>query len=241
MNDMEDERLDSFILIFRERSSLETWKSHTQTLITMFQQQNRFVAPKQPPPGDTPALEEFGGSSKAVRVLSGNTGTTSYSNEDSLLSGPSSHSTTSSASHGSIGGMDRTLKAYNGQQHRLATLEENDEPSSPIPVPLVTPHLPSGPSNPLLPLIHPPLDLILVISISPPHVTASAANPKHRVIKTSLDFFITSLAPKDRLSLIIFELGVGGKVRKTPFLNVGKPASLRRNGGVYKSYELGDL
>ena len=229
--DMEDERLDSFILIFRERSSLETWKSRIQRLVAVFQQQNGFVISKQPPPGDAPALEEFGGGSKAARVLSGSTGTTSYSNEDSLLSGPSSRSTTSSASHGSIGGIDRTLKAHNAQQHRLATLEENDEPSrysTPVPVPLVTPHLPSGPSSPLLPLIHPPLDLILVISIPPPHITASAANLKHRVIKTSLDFVITSLAPKDRLSLVTFEVGVGGKVQKTPFLNVGKPTSRTR-------------
>jgi len=229
--DMEDERLDSFILIFRERSSLETWKSHIQRLVTAFQQQNGFVNSNQPSPRDTAALEEFGGNDKAARVLSGSSGTTSYTNEESLLSGPSSRSTTSSASHGSIGAIDRTLKAHYGQQHRLATLEEDDEPSrysTPIPVPLVTPRLSNGSSNSLTPLIHPPLDLILVISIPPPHITASAANLKHRVIKTSLDFIIASLSPKDRLSLVTFEVGVGGKVRKTPFLNVGKPTSRAR-------------
>jgi len=228
--DMEDERLDSFILIFRERSSLETWKSHIQRLVTTFQQQNGFVTPKQPSPRDTTVLEEFGGSSKAARMLSGSTGTTSYSNDDSL-SGPSSRSTTSSASHGSLGGIDRTLKAHHGQQHRLATLEEHDEPSrygTPMPVPLVTPRLAGGPSNSLTPLVHPPMDLILVISIPPPHITASAANLKHRVIKTSLDFVIGSLSPKDRLSLVTFEVGVGGKVRKTPFLNIGKSISRTR-------------
>lgn len=226
--DMEDERLDSFILIFRERSSLETWKNHIQRLVTAFQQQNGFVSPR---PRDTAALEEFGGSDKAARMLSGSTGTTSYSNEDSLLSGPSSRSTTSSASHSSIGVLDRTLKAQYAQQHRLATLTEDDEPSrysTPIPVPLVTPHLPSGASNSLTPLNHPPLDLILVISVPPPHVTASASNLKCRVIKSSLDFVIASLSPKDRLSLVTFEVGVGGKVRKTPFLNVGKPTSRSR-------------
>ncbi|KAF9648856.1 hypothetical protein BDM02DRAFT_3095631 [Thelephora ganbajun] len=229
--DMEDERLDSFILIFRERSSLETWKNHIQRLVTAFQQQNGFVTPKQPSPRDTTVLEEFGGSNKATRMLSGSTGTTSSSNEDSLLSGPSSRSTTSSASHGSIGGLDRTLKVHHSQQHRLATLEEDDEPSrysTPIPVPLVTPRLSGGPSNSLAPLGHPPLDLILVISIPPPHITASAANLKHRVIKTSLDFVIASLSPRDRLSLVTFEVGVGGKVRKTPFLNVGKSTSRTR-------------
>ena len=232
--DMEDERLDSFILIFRERSSLETWKSHIQRLVTAFQQQNGFVSPRHPSPGDAAALEEFGGGGgKAARMLSGSTGTTSYSNEDSLLSGPSSRSTTSSTSHSSLGALDRTLKAQYAQQHRLATLEEDDEPSrysTPIPVPLVTPHLPGGPSNSLTPLNHPPLDLILVISIPPPHVTVSVANLKYRVIKSSLDFVIASLSPKDRLSLVTFEVGVGGKVRKTPFLNVGKSSSRLRLG-----------
>jgi len=229
--DMEDERLDSFILIFRERSSLETWKNHIQRLVTAFQQQNGYVTPKQPSPRNTAALEEFGGNGKAARMLSGSTGTTSYSNEDSILSGPSSYSTTSSASHVSIGGIDKTLRAHYSQQHRLTTLEEDGEPSrysTPIPVPLVTPRLLGGPSNSLTPLSHPPLDLILVISIPPPHITASAANLKHRVIKTSLDFIIASLSPKDRLSLVTFEVGVGGKVRKTPFMNVGKPTSRTR-------------
>jgi len=229
--DMEDERLDSFILIFRERSSLETWKSHIQRLVTAFQQQNGFVSPKQPSPRDTAALEEFGGNGKAARMLSGSTGTTSYSNEDSILSGPSSHSTTSSTSHVSIGGIDKTLRAHYSQQQRLATLEEDGGPSrysTPIPVALVTPRLLGGPSNSLTPLNHPSLDLILVISIPPPHITASAANLKHRVIKTSLDFIIASLSPKDRLSLVTFEVGVGGKVRKTPFLNVGKSTSQTR-------------
>ena len=227
--DMEDERLDSFILIFRERSSLETWKNHIQTLVTAFQQQNGFVSPRQPSPNSA-ALEEFGGSSKAARMLSGSTETTSYSGDDSLLSGPSSRSTTSSASHGSIGGLERTIKGQYSQQ-RLATLEEDDEPSrysTPMPVPLVTPHLPNGPANSLTPLGHPPLDLILVISIPPPNVAASVANLKYRVIKSSLDFVIASLSTRDRLSLVTFEVGVGGKVRKTPFLNVGKSTSRSR-------------
>ena len=228
--DMEDERLDSFILIFRERSSLETWKSHIQRLVTSFQQQNGFVTPKQSYPKDGAGLEEFGGSSKAARMLSGSTGTTSYSNDDSLLSGPSSRSTASSASYTSLGVMDRTLKTH-GQQHRLATLEEDTEPSrysTPIPVPLVTPRLAGGPSNSLSPLVHPSVDLILVISIPPSYITTSAANLKHRVIKTSLDFVIASLSPKDRLSLVTFEVGIGGKVRKTPFLSVGKAMSRAR-------------
>ena len=49
-----------------------------------------------------------------------------------------------------------------------------------------------------------------------------------RVIKTSLDFILHALSPKDRLSLVTFEVGIGGRVRRTPFLSVGKPQSRQR-------------
>ena len=86
----------------------------------------------------------------------------------------------------------------------------------------------TGPSNSLTPLPHPPMDLILVISVPGPTSTPSTAALKMRVIKTSLDFLLASMAPKDRLSLVTFEVGIGGRVRRTPFLSVGKaPSRLR--------------
>ena len=41
-------------------------------------------------------------------------------------------------------------------------------------------------------------------------------------------FLLASLASKDRLSLVTFEVGMGGRVRRTPFLSVGKPGSRQR-------------
>lgn len=219
--DMEDERLDSFILIFHERSSLETWKNHIQNLVTMFQRQSGTAKQKS---AEGPNLEEFGGSSKAARMLSGSTGTTA-STFDSLLNGSVRSTMSSNTSHGSanLG----TLKS--SQQRKLSTLDEDEESTRyATPIPLVTPHTSTGPSNSLPPLPHPPMDIILVISVPPPHATLSTANLKNRVIKTSLDFVIGSLGAKDRLSLVTFEVGVGGKVRKTPFLNIGKAHSRAR-------------
>jgi Pleckstrin homology domain len=69
--DMEDE-LASFILIFKDRASLESWKNQIQSQVRMFQAQN-----PQPQPREAPLdMEECGGSAKAACTLSGTTITT---------------------------------------------------------------------------------------------------------------------------------------------------------------------
>ncbi|KDQ51049.1 hypothetical protein JAAARDRAFT_164092 [Jaapia argillacea MUCL 33604] len=220
--DMEDERLDSFILIFRDRSSLETWKNHVQALVTMFQSQ---YATRQSAQESVkaPDLEEFGGSAKAARMLSGGTTATTSTN-DSLLSGSGRSTMSSSTSQGSM------AMARHGMHNKLGTLEEDDDDGGRYDSHsnLVTPHLSSGPSNSLTPLPHPSMDLCLVISIPAPNSMPSTATLKVRVIKNTLDFLIASMSPKDRLSLVTFEVGIGGKVRKTPFLSVGRTQSRAR-------------
>ena len=230
--DMEDERLESFILIFKERSSLETWKSHIQSLVNIAQRQGLPAMRQQqqqqmhPQYQHGPDLEEFGGSSKAMRMLSGSTGTT-VSTVDSLLHSSARSTVSSNTSHGSASVSRMDLQNH---QHQLSPLNEDDEINSRYgtPAPLVAPHMSTGPSNSLQPLPHPPLDLILVISVPPPNAQPSTAALKMRLIRTSLDFIIASLSAKDRLSLVTFEVGVGGKVRKTPFLCVGKTQSRAR-------------
>ena len=238
--DMEDERLDSFILIFKDRSSLETWRAHIQALVALYQQT---TAQAQQPPsqadyGRSPDLEEFGGSAKAarmlsdefggsqkaMRMLSGSTTNTTVSTADSLLNGSARSTVSSNTSYGSA-----SLGPRAGLHQKLSTLEEDDELSRySSPQPLVAPHMSTGPSNSLTPLPHPPMDLILVISVPGPNSTPSTAALKMRVIKTSLDFLLASMAPKDRLSLVTFEVGIGGRVRRTPFLSVGKAPSRQR-------------
>ncbi|KAH9921707.1 Pleckstrin homology domain-containing protein [Epithele typhae] len=234
--DMEDERLDSFILIFKDRSSLETWKAHIQALVAIYQQQHAPVQQQQPEYARSPDLEEFGGSAKAarmlseefggnqkaMRMLSGSTTGTTVSTADSLLAGSARSTTSSNTSYGSAG-------PRAGLHQKLSTLEEDDELSRyRTPQSLVAPHMSAGPSNSLQPLPHAPTDLVLVISVPGPYSTPSTAALKIRVIKTSLDFILASLSPKDRLSLVTFEVGVGGRVRRTPFLNIGKPQSRQR-------------
>ncbi len=236
--DMEDERLDSFILIFKDRSSLETWKAHIQALVALYQQQTAQAQQPQTDYGRSPDLEEFGGSAKAarmlvdefggsqkaMRMLSGSTTNTTVSTADSLLNGSGRSTVSSNTSYGSA-----SLGPRAGLHQKLSTLEEDDELSRySSPTPLVAPHMSTGPSNSLTPLPHPPMDLILVISVPGPNATPSTAALKMRVIKTSLDFVLASMASKDRLSFVTFEVGVGGRVRRTPFLSVGKPQSRQR-------------
>ena len=219
--DMEDE-LASFILIFKERSSLEAWKNNIQALVNMFQAQNGITRQPQEPqrPLD---MEEFGGSAKAMRMLSGGSTQTTVSTVDSLLNGSSRSTMSSSTSHGS-GGIARQ-----NSSNKLATLGEDDELSTYDSSPnLVTPHTSSGPSNSLSPLPHPSMDLILVISLPPPSALPSTAQLKIRVIKATLDFLVASLGPKDRLSLVTFEVGPAGRVRKCPYLSIGKTESRQR-------------
>ncbi|ESK96489.1 von willebrand ring finger domain-containing protein [Moniliophthora roreri MCA 2997] len=224
--DMEDE-LASFILIYKDRSSLEAWRNTIQALVNMFQAQNPSYQQQQQQQAAQDRgldMEEFGGNSKAMRMLSGSTATTVSSATDSLLNGSSRSTMSSSTSHGSM---------HQGHQrqhlhHKLSTLGEDDEMSGYDSPSLVTPYTSSGPSNSLTPLPHPPMDLIMVVSLPPPTAAPSTAQLKVRVIRTTLDFIVASLGQRDRISLVTFEVGIGGRVRKTPFLMPSKAQSRAR-------------
>lgn len=221
--DMEDERLDSFILIFKDRSSLETWRVNVQSLVAVVQ------PPRQEPERPALDMEEFGGSAKAARMLSGSTGTSASTAESSLLHSSGRSTLSSYTSHG---GSIMNHGYHSSATGKLTPLQEDETPtpSHYSSSPLYAPHMSAGPSNSLTPLPHPPLDLILVISLPTVHALPSTAALKHRVIKTSLDFILASLGQRDRLSLVTFEVGVGGAVRKTPFLSPGRTQSRARLG-----------
>ncbi|KAH9956291.1 Pleckstrin homology domain-containing protein [Russula dissimulans] len=216
--DMEDERLDSFILIFKDRSSLETWKANVQSLVSLVHGPRR---EQEHPPLD---MEEFGGSAKAMRMLSGSTGTSASTAESSLLHSSGRSTLSSYTSHGSVIHHGH----YGSAGGKLTPLQEDEMPSHYASGPLYAPHMSAGPSNSLAPLPHTPLDLILVISVPSVYSLPSTTTLKHRVIKTSLDFVIASLGPRDRLSIVTFEVGAGGAVRKTPFLSLGRAQSRAR-------------
>jgi hypothetical protein len=180
---------------------MEAWKARIESLVSMFHKQHPSGNQED---GAALDMEEFGGSSKAMRMLSGgttntaNTGMTSNSGgtattaPDSLLAGSSRSSSTS---HGSA---YQRAPPNMREPHKLSGIGEDDEMAAYSSTNLVQPHLSSGPSNSLPPLPHPPMDLIVIVSVPPPHASPSTAQLKIRVIKATLDFLIASLGKGDR-------------------------------------------
>lgn len=198
---------------------MDAWKTRIEALVQSFHGKHLSPQPSEAPSGYD--LEEFGGSSKAMRMLSGGTantrttGSSANTGQDSLL-GASHSSRSSTTSHSSYMAQHRSQGAINP---KLGGIGEDDEMSSYDPGNLVQPHISSGPSNSLPPLPHPPIDLILVVSVPAPNASPSTAALKIRVIKATLDFLVSSLGKGDRISFVTFEVGPGGRVRKTPFLS----------------------
>ncbi|KAF8500522.1 Pleckstrin homology domain-containing protein [Gautieria morchelliformis] len=240
--DMEDARLESFILIFRERESLETWRARVTELVLGFQREAHGAHAHHAPRAAIADTDEFGVPagvvpagvpSKAQRMLSGSTGTGTTtasdvtSQSDSLLAQGSSRSTMSSASHGSRHHPKGDEYPYGAPQYGSPPPSSSSRATATpgaglVPTGLMSPHLSAGPSNSLPALPHTPLDLILVLALPPPTAAPSTALLKQRVIKTSLDFVVASLGARDRLSIVTFEVGMGGRVRRTPFLAPGR-------------------
>lgn len=245
--DMEDERLDSFILIFKNRGSLESWRTAIIGLVTMFH--DAMGRPRTGTPSGVYALsnangemEEFGISGRTARVLSVGSADTSNSSRitshDSII-GSSHRSTVSSNTTNSRAGMSKYASStYNSdreqQGHRPSLTGQSDSPSAggslyhQPPPPTVTARSANGASNSLTPVSHTALDLICVISVPPPSAHVSTASLKTRVIKTSLEFIMASMGVRDRLSLVTFEVGIQGRIRKTPFLSLGRSQSRQR-------------
>jgi hypothetical protein len=226
--DMEDERLDSFILIFKNRGSLESWRTAIIGLVTMFH--DAMGRPRAVTPSGVYALsnangemEEFGISTKAAR--------------DSII-GSSYRSTVSSSTTNSRVGTSKyapsTANSDREQQiHRPPSGAQNESSTGgPLyhqpPPPTVTARSANNASNALTPVSHTPLDLICVISVPPPSAHVSTASLKTRVIKTSLEFIMASMGARDRLSIVTFEVGVQGRIRRTPFLSMGRGQSRQR-------------
>ncbi|CAE7111256.1 unnamed protein product [Rhizoctonia solani] len=200
---MEDDGLESFILIFRDRTSLDSWRSTIQGLVNA----QRAASNMQ-----IQDLVDFGGGGGKTRARSAATTTSSVGPDSLLQSGQRSTLSSTTSSTG-----------YSGF------------PKSPEPYLHVAPHVSSGPSNALPPLAHTPMDLIAVISLPPASANLSTAQLKHRVIRNALDFLVASLGPRDRLALVTFQVGKTGRVRKTPFLSVGRPGSVARLSGFIQS------
>ncbi|KAK8844039.1 hypothetical protein IAR55_006833 [Kwoniella newhampshirensis] len=75
--------------------------------------------------------------------------------------------------------------------------------------------------------VHTPIDLVVVLSLPAP--SSSGQLPlKVKLMKSSLEFALALLGPRDRISLVTCEMGLNGMVRKTPFLSTARYESRKR-------------
>ncbi|KAG8922763.1 hypothetical protein FRC00_007069 [Tulasnella sp. 408] len=283
--DMEDERLESFILIFRDRTTLEGWRAIIAALVDQLRGApgdpnalgrvksrerlgngglaanavnggRRSPGPPPPAPSHQQAallneMEEFGASpaQSKHRVTSSSTATSAQSNytEEERFAGNRATMSSAATSASKVPstssyyaknaiseyGVNGMQNGYGGQGHYSQHMRDVHSPT-PTPGPATPTPMPhtstATPSNSLPPLPHTSMDLILVISLPPPNSAPSTAALKLRVIKNALDFIVGSLGTRDRLSLVTFEVGVGGKIRKTPFLRIGRGMGRERLG-----------
>lgn len=92
---------------------------------------------------------------------------------------------------------------------------------------------------PLAPM-HTPIDLVLVLSL--PAFTFGQSIPlKVKLMRSSLEFLLALLGPKDRISLVSCEMGVNGTLRKTPFLNTTRYESRKRLEAFVETLGAGKL
>lgn len=95
--------------------------------------------------------------------------------------------------------------------------------------------LPAEPSEKRLPPIRlphdfPAIDLMLIFSVPLPTSAPSSYQLKIRLIRSTLDFVISNVGPRSRVSIVAFSAGEGarGMLCKTPLLSVNKPQSRER-------------
>lgn len=192
---MEDENVDSFILAFRDKNSLELWR---KTIIEAVQEAKGDVAqPKisiSPPMSASPSI-----AGKLAKM-----------------------------------GFEDSLVAATQHSPNATTQDRLESTDSPVRTPTNENTWTSGsntlaPSEtiPLLP-IHTPLDLLIVCSVPPISSPSASSALKIRLIKAAIEHVCSMLGAYDRLSIVTYEHGTGGSVRRTPFLSPGRTEGRNR-------------
>ncbi len=195
---MQDEALDSFILTFTDRSSHETWRS---TLTYLLEEANgkSFEQHKSPLPNGPPPPSGQGGKLARMGI------------DESVLACVGQSRGASPPQKTTIG-FGSTLDSVRDPEREALVLDTGVKTSF-------------GPA-PLAPA-HTPVDLVVVASL-PSLQNSSAAATKLRIIQSTLEFTLALLGPYDRVSLVTFEPGQGGAIRRTGFFCAGKQEGRRK-------------
>ena len=218
--EMSDPAVESFILVFKDRGSQETWK---RTL-------NATLDDAKDQPHDPQRAE----SAAKVAKLMGAGAPTPRSVNTSSSKGFFSPISTTAANTGSLNGRSYgdfiPGSAVSGQtQMSTATTSLTSITSPPTAVSKDDGLGDLAHIAPLAP-VHTPMDLVVILSLPAPVVgRADSQIPlKTRLMRQSLQFVLALMGSRDRISLVATEMGPNGVVRKTPFLNTTRPDSRRR-------------
>jgi hypothetical protein len=187
---MEDEKMDSFILTFRDKDSMDLWR---RSIIGAVQEIKGDHQPRPMSPISPPTSASGSMSSKLAKM----------GFNDTVVS--ITQSPTNGTSSPLLREMKTPGKSLIGEFGALLHSDTELACSAP----------------PLLP-IHTPIDLLIVCAIPNTATTTLHSIHKVRPIKAAFDHACQSLGPGDRISLVTYEHGVGGSVRKTQFLSPGR-------------------
>ncbi|GAA6015176.1 hypothetical protein JCM11491_000493 [Sporobolomyces phaffii] len=212
---MSDDAVAEFVMLFKERTSLEVWKAQIEHLLPGRSQPSS-------PPAPLPTLA----SSATARKLS--TPGDSFSESSSTPSfgqssgGFSGYTRTTNSSLAPLSAVIREEEcdhfgqfAHENQQNQPGYASSLVTSPSARSLPL-----PPPPNLALAPRQFTPLDLMLILSVP----ASGPTSLKIGILRNSLEFLLAHVGPRTRISLVTYTSGEGsrGLLRKTPFIAVGK-------------------
>ncbi|ORX39121.1 Pleckstrin homology domain-domain-containing protein [Kockovaella imperatae] len=203
--EMEDPTMESFILVFRDRGSHETWKRNLNSILE--------EAKSGRPP---PLLNREESNAKVAKLM----GIGAPPAPKSASSSRGFASPVSQPSPNAMGGInfDLTPQPSATSYDRSALTPKSPFATSPL--------AELAFSAPLAP-VHTPLDLVIILSLPAPSQTGTLPL-KVRLMRQSLQFILAVMGIRDRVALVVCEMGSNGVVRKTPFLNTTRADSRHR-------------
>lgn len=210
---MNDEAVAEFVLVFRERTSLEVWRAQIERLLDSGKEPRRRAEstyPQTPASAHPPAR-----SRKDIK--------SDLSTSDrSRLTSFSSHTRTTNTS---LAPSSSTIPEESACEDDFEAFIREQAAAAAIPSTLDLP-LASSSGSTESRRDFTPLDLVIVVSIPGP----GTGTLKTDIIKNALQCLVANVGPLTRLSLVAYTAGDGtrGMLRKTPFVAVGTAEGRRR-------------
>jgi hypothetical protein len=226
---LDDESLNHFILCFKDRGTLETWRGKLVELVQVHKPQeppstpvsdasrSAFSQPDATPtsPAVTSATSRRGTATSTISAMSGKTSGTSPTSRMQKSPAMAQHRSTESLHLMNRSSSQPLAHAPHQQWSASGGLD------------------PGLPPPELLP--HTPMDLVIIVSVPavPPtqqhgSSVSSSAALKLRLIRSTLEFVVSHLGPKDRLAIVAYSVGTEGEVRRSALLNTNKEKSRAR-------------